>query len=353
MNYEPHTWINREIITDEKMNHIEEGIYNEEERATDSEDYINQRIDDEIERATNAESTLSRSLANEVQRAREAEGSLDTAITNESSRATNRENEIEESLNTHTRDTDNPHNVTKSQVGLGNVGNFKAVSTEADQGLSNAEKANAKSNLGLGNVANLNFSDDTSKFLRDDGEWAEPSSSEASPEKMGFGYATCSTAAATTAKVATLANYVLTKNGIVSVKFTYAVPSNATLNINNQGAKPIYYKGSAITANIIEAGFICTFIYDGTAYELISFDRKSSGGGSSEVPDVGTETIVTSNNGLTTTHTYADGRVDTFTMAANGLSATKTIVLAGGTTYTQQYTFSADGNTVTIVTSQP
>lgn len=42
----------------------------------------------------------------------------------------------------------NPHNVTKSDVGLGNVGNFKAVSTVANQGLSTTEKANARANIG-------------------------------------------------------------------------------------------------------------------------------------------------------------------------------------------------------------
>ena len=44
----------------------------------------------------------------------------------------------------------NPHNVTKSDVGLGNVGNFKAVSTVASQGLTDTEKSNARANIGAG-----------------------------------------------------------------------------------------------------------------------------------------------------------------------------------------------------------
>lgn len=48
------------------------------------------------------------------------------------------------------RTSGNPHNVTKSDVGLGNVGNFKAVSTAASQGLSNTEKSNARANIGAG-----------------------------------------------------------------------------------------------------------------------------------------------------------------------------------------------------------
>ena len=39
---------------------------------------------------------------------------------------------------------------TASEVGLGKVGNFKAVSTEASQGLSDTEKANARANIGAG-----------------------------------------------------------------------------------------------------------------------------------------------------------------------------------------------------------
>ena len=44
----------------------------------------------------------------------------------------------------------NPHNVTKTDVGLGNVGNFKAVSTEANQGLTTTEQSNARTNIGAG-----------------------------------------------------------------------------------------------------------------------------------------------------------------------------------------------------------
>ena len=38
-------------------------------------------------------------------------------------------------------------NITKVNIGLGNVGNFKAVSTKANQGLSSAEKTNARKNI--------------------------------------------------------------------------------------------------------------------------------------------------------------------------------------------------------------
>lgn len=41
-------------------------------------------------------------------------------------------------------------NITPSNIGLGNVGNFKAVSTVADQGLTDTEKSNARTNIGAG-----------------------------------------------------------------------------------------------------------------------------------------------------------------------------------------------------------
>ena len=96
------------------------------------------------------------------------------------------------------------------------------------------------------------------------------------PRVLGFGYGTCATAEATTAKVVTLSNYTLRTGGYVSVKFTYAVPANSTMNINSRGAKNIWYRGANITANVIKAGDLATFIYDGTRYQLVGIDRDST-----------------------------------------------------------------------------
>ena len=132
-------------------------------------------------------------------------------------------------------------------------------------------------------------------------------------EKLGNGYGTCETAEATAAKVVTLSNYTLVKNGTVSVKFTYAVPAEATMNINSKGAKNIFYKGAKIAANIIKAGDIATFIYDGTQYQLIAIDRWQND--------------ITSHTGNTTVHITATERntwnakasTATATTSANGL----------------------------------
>lgn len=58
-------------------------------------------------------------------------------------------NGSETTVYTHPSGT-NPHGTTKSDVGLGNVGNFKAVSTVASQGLTDTEKSNARTNIGAG-----------------------------------------------------------------------------------------------------------------------------------------------------------------------------------------------------------
>ena len=94
-----------------------------------------------------------------------------------------------------------------------------------------------------------------------------------SNESLGQGYGTCTTEAATAAKVVTLSSYALIKGGVVSVKFTNSVPASATMSINSKGAKAIFYQGAAITAGVIKAGDLATFIYDGTQYHLLSIDR--------------------------------------------------------------------------------
>ena len=105
-------------------------------------------------------------------------------------------------------------------------------------------------------------------------EWGADNNTTYSPATLGQGYGTCGTAEATTAKVVTLSNYALVTGGVIAIKFTYAVPANATLNVNSKGIKAIYHKGVAITADVIKAGDIATFIYNGSQYHLLGVDRN-------------------------------------------------------------------------------
>ena len=111
-------------------------------------------------------------------------------------------------------------------------------------------------------------------FVYDGASWIRDywSNSTYSNASLGQGYATCSTAADTVAKTASMSSYALITGGIVAIKFTNDVCANATLNIASKGAKAICYKGAAITDGIIKAGDIATFIYS-TNYHLLSIDR--------------------------------------------------------------------------------
>ncbi|MSA72973.1 hypothetical protein [Holdemania massiliensis] len=83
-------------------------------------------------------------------------------------------------------------------------------------------------------------------------------------------YGTCSTAAATVAKVVACTGFKLVTGAQIIVKFTVTnTASNPTLNVNSSGAKAIQYRGSAISAGYLAANRTHEFVYDGSAYQLI------------------------------------------------------------------------------------
>lgn len=138
---------------------------------------------------------------------------------------------------------------------------------------------------------------------------------------FGNGYATCATEEATTAKVVTYQYYSLATGGIVAVKFTYAVPANSTLNINSKGAKSIYYNNAAITAGVIGAGDIATFVYDGTNYVLLAVDNVMTASEKTKLSGIASGAQVNQNafsNVKAGSNTIAaDGPTDTVEFAAN------------------------------------
>lgn len=88
--------------------------------------------------------------------------------------------------------------------------------------------------------------------------------------KAGNGYGTCSTAATTAAKTVTISDFILLKNGIVSVYFTAAnTAPDATLNVSGTGAKPIRVNGVAVQPGLIKSHTVVQFQYDGTAWNIV------------------------------------------------------------------------------------
>lgn len=83
-------------------------------------------------------------------------------------------------------------------------------------------------------------------------------------------FGSCSTAAATAAKVVSVPNFVLDTGAEVTVRFTVTnTATSPTLNVNNTGAKAIVYRNTAISAGYLAANRVYKFVYDGTNYELI------------------------------------------------------------------------------------
>lgn len=83
-------------------------------------------------------------------------------------------------------------------------------------------------------------------------------------------FGTCSTAAGTAAKVVSLTSFTLVTGARITIKFTVTnTAASPTLNVNGTGAKPIVYRGSAISAGYLAANRVYEFVYDGTNYALV------------------------------------------------------------------------------------
>ena len=86
----------------------------------------------------------------------------------------------------------------------------------------------------------------------------------------GLGFGTCSTAATTQAKTVAVTDFILLKNGIVSVYFTSGINvASATLNVSSTGAKAIHVNGAALQAGVVKAQTVVQFQYDGTYWNIV------------------------------------------------------------------------------------
>ena len=105
MAYQKHTWVTREVIRRDLLQNIEDGIYNEEQRAIEAESGLSSAISSEENRAKSKENQLNQSitdvasnLSTEVNRATAKETELETAISDETTRATAAESSLSDGI---------------------------------------------------------------------------------------------------------------------------------------------------------------------------------------------------------------------------------------------------------------
>ncbi len=83
-------------------------------------------------------------------------------------------------------------------------------------------------------------------------------------------YTVCSTPAANKTKNCNCAGFNLVSGAEITVKFTMTnTTSSPMLNVNDTGAKPIYYRGAEIASSILSANCTYTFRYNGSQYEVV------------------------------------------------------------------------------------
>lgn len=105
---------------------------------------------------------------------------------------------------------------------------------------------------------------------------------ELSSQIAGVGYVECTTAAGTAAKAVTVTGLTALTSGIrLLVKMTYNnTASNATLNINSLGAKPLYYNNVRVSGdNAWESGEVVDVYFDGTNFYAVNVQGGSGEGG--------------------------------------------------------------------------
>lgn len=113
-------------------------------------------------------------------------------------------------------------------------------------------------------------------------DYNEEKRKELSNKVAGINYVTCDTAASTAAKTVSITELTSLTTGIrLLVKMTNNnTASNATLNINSLGAKPLYYDNErASSDNSWEAGEVIDIYYDGTNFYSGNVQGGSSDGG--------------------------------------------------------------------------
>jgi hypothetical protein len=227
MSYQKHTWVSNEIIKKGQLNNIENGIYNEEQRALEQEELLQQAITNEVTRATNREGEIASTVTQ-----------LSSNVVKKTDLATNSSvGVVKPDGSTVTVDDDGTLHASGSSM---------TIDTELSDTSTNPVQNQAI-------VAGIN-------------------------NKHGNYYGTCDTAASTRVKAVTVStdqDFKLAVGVRVIVKFTNTNTYSATasapcqLNVNSTGAKNIYYNNSGTPTGTNTTAFgyanrIVSYVYDGT-----------------------------------------------------------------------------------------
>lgn len=103
----------------------------------------------------------------------------------------------------------------------------------------------------------------------------EPFTNTGNAGVFGFGYAQCTTAGATAAKVVSIENFILCPGGIISVNFVNAfTASNPTLSVNGSAAKPIKLYENAMPMGKVHNNTILVMFYDGRQFNVIAIQSQ-------------------------------------------------------------------------------
>ena len=244
-------------------------------------------------------------------------------------------NGTETTVYTHPGSGTNPHGTTKSDVGLGNVGNFKAVSTVASQGLTDTEKANARANIGAG-TSSLTLGTTSTTAAAGDHSHAINIATDSGTNQI--------TLAANT-------KYKLVAGG---QSFVFTTPPDNNTNTH----RPIQMNGTEIlgnntTALNIAAGTNVSLANDGGKITIAATDTKYSAG--SNITLTGTAFSLTKAN-VTGALGYTPPTADTDThrpIQMNGTEILGNNATALNLKAGSNVTLTHSSGTVTIAASQP
>ena len=222
---------------------------------------------------------------------------------------------------THPGSGTNPHGTTKTDVGLGNVGNFKAVSTVANQGLTDTEKSNARANIGAG-TSNLTIG-----------------TTSTTAAAGNHTHATSIATSTGTSQITLQAGgkYSITAGGTT---YIFTMPSDTNTNQTVKAGSTTFGANDAID---IVAGSNVTVTPDATNKKITiaatdtTYESKAAASGGTD------ESLVTTGEKYTWNSKAAGNHTHTLSLASGG---TSTVNLAANTAYT----LTAGGSTLVFKT---